>query len=345
MVVNSPRQKPNPTPSRSPLAAALSACRGAFVAVSLFSGLINVLMLTGSLFMLQVYDRVLPSRSVPTLVGLALLVAVLFAFQGILELVRGRILTRIGGSLDEELAETVVEATIMLPLKTRAAADGLQGVRDLDQLRGFLSGSGPGALFDLPWMPLYLGLCFVFHFWIGFTALTGAIILVALTVLTEVMARAPSKDAGAFGARRLALAEAGRRNAEVLQAMGMTRRLVTIWSAANAKHLAAQQRTFDVTGGIGAVSKVLRMFLQSGVLAVGAYLAIIGEATAGIIIASSILVSRALAPIELTIANWKGFLAARQSWRRLTALIGPLAEQQERRCNCRSPRPCSRSKD
>jgi PrtD family type I secretion system ABC transporter len=326
--MHSARQPPAPKTSRSPIAVALSACRGAFVAVSLFSGMINVLMLTGSLFMLQVYDRVLPSRSIPTLIGLVALVALLYAFQGILEFVRGRILTRIGGSLDEELAEKIIAATIELPLRTRNTADGLQPVRDLDQLRGFLSGSGPGALFDLPWMPLYLGLCFVFHFWIGLTALTGAIMLIALTVLTEALARAPSKDAGQFGAQRLALAEAGRRNVEALQAMGMTRRLVTIWSAANTKHLSAQQRTFDVTGGIGAVSKVLRMFLQSGVLAVGAYLAIVGEATGGIIIASSILVSRALAPIELTIANWKGFLAARQSWRRLTALLGPLAARE-----------------
>jgi ATP-binding cassette subfamily C protein len=326
--MSSDRQPRNPKPSRSPVAAALFACRGAFVAVFLFSGMINVLLLSGSLFMLQVYDRVLPSRSVPTLVGLAVLVAVLYSFQGILELVRGRILTRIGASLDEELSAQVFAATIELPLRTRAMADGLQPVRDLDQLRAFLSGSGPGALFDLPWMPLYLGLCFVFHFWIGFTALVGAIILVSLTLLTEALARAPSREAGGAGAQRLALAEASRRNIEVLRAMGMSRRLGTLWSAANSKHLAAQQRTSDVTGGIGAVSKVLRMVLQSGVLAVGAYLVINQEATGGIIIASSILVSRALAPVELTIANWKGFLAARQSWRRLTALLGPLTDAQ-----------------
>jgi ATP-binding cassette subfamily C protein len=315
------------SPSRSPLAAALSACRGGFVAVGLFSGMINLLLLTGSLFMLQVYDRVLPSRSVPTLVGLAVLVAVLYAFQGVLELLRGRILTRIGASLDEELSREVFAATIHLPLKARATADGLQPVRDLDQVRSFLAGSGPGAFFDLPWMPLYLGLCFVFHFWIGVTALGGAILLVALTLLTEILARAPSKAAGLLGAQRLVLAEASRRNIEVLRAMGMTQRLTAMWSAANAKHLAAQRQTADVTGGIGAVSKIMRMVLQSGVLAVGAYLVINQEATAGIIIASSILVSRALAPVELTIANWKGFLAARQSWRRLDALLAPLAEQ------------------
>jgi PrtD family type I secretion system ABC transporter len=322
------RPAAHPKPSRSPVAAALSACRGAFVAVSLFSGVINILLLTGSLFMLQVYDRVLPSRSVPTLVGLAVLVAILYTFQGILELVRGRVLTRIGGSLDEELGGQVLAATIQLPLRMRATADGLQPLRDLDQLRSFFSSTGPAALFDLPWMPLYLAICFVFHFWIGITALTGAILLVALTILTEALARAPSRAAAGFGARRLALAEASRRNIEVLRAMGMTARFVALWSATSAKHLEAQRRTSDVASGIGSVSRVLRMVLQSGVLAVGAYLVINQEATAGIIIASSILVSRALAPVELTIANWKGFLAARQSWRRLSDLVGPLSEQE-----------------
>ncbi len=190
----------------------------------------------------------------------------------------------------------------------RRRADGLQPMRDLDQLRAFLSGTGPSALFDLPWMPLYLAICFMFHVWIGITALAGAAILVSLTIATEVLTRVPTKAAGEFGASRLALAEASRRNAEVLQAMGMAGRLGTLWGSANVKYMDAQQRASDVAGGLGAASRVLRMMLQSGVLAVGAYLVINQEATAGVIIASSILVSRALAPVELAIANWKGFV-------------------------------------
>ena len=305
----------------SPIAIGLSACKGAFTTVGVLTALINVLMLTGSLFMLQVYDRVLPSRSVPTLVALGALALALFAFQGFLDMARGRILIRIGTFLDERLSARIYDAIARLPLKIQGRSDGIQPLRDLDQIRGFLSGLGPTALFDLPWMPLYLGICFVFHPWIGITALAGAIVLVSLTLWTEVLTRAPARAAGEAGARRLGLAESTRRNAEVLQAMGMQRRLAEAWSAVNAKYLASSQRAADVAGGLGAASRVLRMMLQSTVLAVGAYLAINQEATAGIIIASSILVSRALAPVELAIANWKSFVAARQSRRRLSELL------------------------
>ncbi|MFL5108670.1 MAG: type I secretion system permease/ATPase [Xanthobacteraceae bacterium] len=309
--------------------AALSACRNAFAAIGLLTGVINVLMLSGSLFMLQVYDRVLPSRSVPTLVALFALVAALFAFQGILDMTRGRLLVRIGAFLDEQLSTRVYDAVVRLPLRVQSRADGLQSVRDLDQLRSFLSGTGPAALCDLPWMPLYLGLCFVFHVWIGITALAGAVILVALTLATEMLTRAPAKAAVMHGQSRMAIAEASRRNAEVLKAMGMISRLSAIWASANAKYMHHQQHGSDVAGGLAAASRVLRMLLQSAVLAVGAYLTINQEATGGIIIASSILVARALAPVELAIANWKGFVSARQSWRRLSDILAVLQQGQE----------------
>jgi ATP-binding cassette, subfamily C, type I secretion system permease/ATPase len=308
----------------SPIAAAVAASWRAFVAVGLFSGAINVLMLTGSLFMLQIYDRVLPSRSVSTLMGLTIMVGVVYVIQGLLDAIRGRMLVRIGRSLDERLSDRVYETVVQLPLKVRTTADGLQPLRDLDSVRGFLSSMGPTALFDLPWMPLYLSLCFVFHFWIGLTALAGAIILVSLTLVTELLARIPSREAARHGAARLALAETSRRNAEVLQSMGMTRRLAARWGTNNNNYLDAQEQASDVAANLGATSRVLRMILQSGVLAVGAYLVIHQEATGGVIIASSILTSRALAPVELAIANWRGFVAARQSWRRLTDLINRL---------------------
>jgi PrtD family type I secretion system ABC transporter len=305
----------------SAVAVGLSACKGAFIAVGTLTGLINVLMLTGSLFMLQVYDRVLPSRSVPTLLALGAMAAGLFAFQGFLDMCRGRILVRIGSFLNENLNERIYDALARVPLKIQGKADGIQPVRDLDQIQGFLSGLGPTALFDLPWMPLYLGICFVFHPWIGITALAGALVLVSLTLWTEVLTRAPARATAEANARRLGLAEVTRRNAEVLQAMGMRSHLAAAWLDANARYRGSSVRTADVAGGLGAASRVLRMMLQSTVLAVGAYLAINQEATAGIIIASSILVSRALAPVELAIANWKGFVAARQSRVRLTDLL------------------------
>ena len=310
----------------STVAIGLSACKGAFIAVGTLTGLINVLMLTGSLFMLQVYDRVLPSRSVPTLLALGVMAVALFAFQGFLDMCRGRILVRIGSFLNERLSERVYDALARVPLKTQGKADGIQPVRDLDQIQSFLSGLGPTALFDLPWMPLYLGICFIFHPWIGITALAGASVLVSLTLWTEVLTRAPARATAEANARRLGLAEITRRNAEVLQAMGMRSNLAAAWTEANAKYRGSSVRTADVAGGLGAASRVLRMMLQSTVLAVGAYLAINQEATGGIIIASSILVSRALAPVELAIANWKGFVAARQSRKRLTDLLN-LMEQ------------------
>ena len=309
---------------RSELGEALRACRSAFVGVGLLSSMINLLYLTGSLFMLEIYDRVLPSRSVPTLVGLVVLAGGLYVAQGILDLIRGRILVRIGTSLDEALSGRVFETVVRLPLMSGGQGEGLQPLRDLDNVRSFLSSMGPGALFDLPWLPLYLGICFAFHVMIGLTALVGAIILVALTILTEFMTRAPAREAMGLAARRNDLAATSRRNAEVLVAMGMSSRLTKRWGEANQNYLAGNQRTSDVAGGLGATAKVMRMTLQSAVLGVGAYLVIHQEATAGIIIAGSILSARALAPVDLAIAHWKGFVAARQSWHRLNKLLGAL---------------------
>jgi ATP-binding cassette subfamily C protein len=180
-------------------------------------------MLTGSFFMLQVYDRVLPSRSVPTLIALLALAILLYVFQGALDLVRTRISARIGRFLEETLGHRVYDAVVRLPLKTRGDGDGLQPLRDIDQVRSFLSSGGPTALFDLPWMPLYLGICFYFHFWIGTVALAGALVLVAFTALTEIRTRNATKASASFAMSRNALAVEGRRNAEVLRAMGMRR--------------------------------------------------------------------------------------------------------------------------
>ena len=236
-----------PVLRRSELGDALRTCRSAFIGVGVMSCMINVLYLTGSLFMLEVYDRVLPSRSVPTLVGLAILAGGMYMAQGILDLIRGRILGRVGTALDESLNSRVFDTIVRLPLIVGARNEGLQPLRDLDNVRSFLSSMGPGAFFDLPWLPFYLAICFAFHVMIGLTALVGAIILVSLTIVTEYMSRAPAREATGLAARRNDLAATSRRNAEVLVAMGMSGRLTKRWSDANQNYLAGNQRANDIT--------------------------------------------------------------------------------------------------
>jgi ATP-binding cassette, subfamily C, bacterial len=178
------------------------------------SGVVNLLALTAPLFMLQVYDRVLASRSIPTLIGLAVLAGGLYAVQSLLDVLRSRVLLRLGERTDRQLSNRVHEAIVRLPLRRRVPGDGLQPLRDLDNMRGFLSGPGPTAFFDLPWMPVYLAICFLFHVWIGVTALVGAFVLVTFTIVTDMLSRRPTREAMESGMARNAQMEAARRNAE-----------------------------------------------------------------------------------------------------------------------------------
>jgi ATP-binding cassette, subfamily C, bacterial PrsD len=317
-------KSPTQARTRSELREALDACRSTFWAIALFSGMSNILMLTGSLFMLEVYDRVLPSRSVSTLVALLLLATGLYGALALLDLIRGRIMVRIGNTLDEAVSARVYDAVVRLPLIIGNRGDGVQPLRDLDSVRSFLSGLGPIAFFDLPWIPFYLAICFAFHPYIGLTALVGAVVLVALTLMTETLMRRPGKDVADYARNRTSLAEASRRNSEAILAMGMGARLAQRWTQTNQQYVTANRVASDVGGGMGALSKVLRMLLQSVLLAVGALLVINQQATAGVIIAGSILGARALAPVDLAIANWKAFIAARQGWERLSNLLKAL---------------------
>ena len=321
------------TPSaglQSEIALVFALCRRAFIGVGIFTAVSNILMLSGSMFMLEIYDRVLPSRSVPTLVGLSCLVLILYVFQAGLEIIRSRIMGRIGIAFDEALGERVFDAIIRFPLKACGnGGSGLQPMRDLDQVRAFMSSSGPIALFDAPWIPLYLGLCFAFHFWLGLTAFIGTIILIGITALTEAKTRSALKEAAYFAQSRNELADASRRNAEVLRAMGMGGRLATRWAKSNREYISRSARANDVASDLGGISKVARMALQSMVLGVGAYLVIEQEATSGVMIAASILAGRGLAPVDLAIANWKGFVNARQSRERLSTLLALLPREPE----------------
>src|SRR5215468_4957650 len=212
------------------LAAALASCRGAFVATGLISGMSNLLMLTGAIFMLEIYDRVLPSRSVPTLVGLIILAVGLYVALGMLDLIRARILVRIGISLDEALSGRIYQTIVRLPSIVGMRNDGSAPMRDLDSIRSFLGSLGPVALFDLPWIPVYLGICFAFHFWIGMTATVGALVLVVLTLLTEWLVLTPSTTASKLAQSRTAMLEASRRNSESLVVMGMVQHLAASWN-------------------------------------------------------------------------------------------------------------------
>ena len=302
----------------------ISNARFAFIGIGVFSGMINLLALTGSLYMLQVYDRVVPSKSVPTLIGFTVLMALLYLAFGALDYARMRVLSRIGLGIDRLLRERVLEAVLLLPLRVRQGLDGIQPVRDLDQIRSFLSGMGPTALFDMPWMPIYLALVYVLHPVLGLFATVAGIALIGLTALTEKRMRAPAKAAVQSGAARSAFGEAARRNAEVIRAMGLERRMMSQWHKLSGTFLGDQLALSDAAGGIGSFSKMLRMLLQSGILGLGAYLAIEGELSAGSIIAASIIMSRALAPIEIAIANWKGFIGLRESAKRLDGLLASL---------------------
>lgn len=315
------RTDPRQTPSQLFAAAGVFPLFRNVAGIALVSSVVNILALTSPLFMLQVYDRVLSSRSVPTLVGLAVLAIGLYLFQAFLDVIRARVLLRVGENFDERFSASVHDAVVRMPLLAKAPGDGLQPLRDLDNVRSFLSGNGPTAFFDLPWMPFYLGICFVFHFWIGITALVGALLLVCLTIVTNALSQKPIRATVTHNMARNGLLEASRRNAEVVRAMGLGERMESRWQRANTDYLMANRKAGDIGGGLGVVSRMMRTILQSAILGVGAWLVIEQEASGGVMIASSIMMGRALAPVDLAIANWKPFLMARQSWRRLQELL------------------------
>lgn len=305
---------------------AFSRCRGAFLGVALFSALINILGLTSSIYMLQLYDRVIPSHSVPTLVGLTIMMLILFAAYGLLDVVRTRIMSRIGLRFERELRPRVIGLVLTLPLRTKGG-EWSDSVRDLDAIRNFLSGAGPLAFLDMPWMFFYLGFVYLLHPWLGILATAGAALLLGLTILTDLRSRAPTKSSSISSAKRNALTGSGWRNAEVLRALGMQEQFTKRWLEQSESSLGSQLDATDVATTYGTLSKVLRYVLQSTVLGLGAYLVVVGQASGGVMIAASILTSRALAPIEIAIANWRSFVAARQSIARLSHLFAALPER------------------
>ncbi|MHC2433499.1 type I secretion system permease/ATPase [Bradyrhizobium sp. USDA 4451] len=295
---------------------AVLALRGALIATAMASGLVNLLMLVGPIFMLQTYDRVLPSRSIATLVGLLLIALTLLLVQAGVDMLRSRLLARIAEIFDESMRAAVFDSVQYTAL-SRPNSDGLQTMRDLDTIRGFIAGSGLIAICDLPWAPLYIIVCTLFHPLMGLAVAGGAIALALITVGAELFTRTPARSLVALASSRWQMAETAYHHAAVVHALGMRRRMAELWSDRTKAYLDAQRVTSDLTGTFGSTSRLLRTILQSGVLALGAWLVINQQATAGVMLAATILSIRALAPIELAIANWRSFISVRASLARL----------------------------
>ena len=328
--------KPAPAANQD-VAEAIKDCRRrAFWSVALLSGTVNVLVLAGPLYMLQIYDRVLGSRSVPTLVALTIVLFGAYAFLGAFDLIRSRIVLRTAVLLDRQLSATVHGAVLRIAVQSRNASEAHEPMRDLDQIRAFLLSPGPTAIIDLPWMPAFLVLCYLIHPWIGLLSLGGALILLSLTILNERASRAPARAVSEGIGTRLTVLEAGRRNSESVFAMGMTAELAKRWMEVNDRYLAAVGRSSEIVSSYSSITKVIRLLLQSFILGLGAYLVLKQELTPGSMIAASIMMTRALSPIETAIANWRGFIAARQSMQRLSRV---LAKVRSDRTATKLPKP------
>jgi ATP-binding cassette, subfamily C, bacterial PrsD len=304
-------------PANDVVAAAIAAARQRVIRVALFSGAINLLMLSGSIYMLQVYDRVLPSRSLATLAGLSVMVAAAYLLQGYLDAARTRMLVRIGALLDLALQEPIYRAVASVRRKSAGMGAVMQPLRDLELVRAFLSGMGPTAFLDMPWTPIFVLALFIFHPLIGIAATAGGLLIVATTLLAERQSKILARSAGDRSTRKAALAEASARNAEAIYALGMRARFTRQWTRLNEAYIAETTQIRDVEAGLGAFAKVLRYMLQSAILGIGAALVVAGEASGGIMIASSIMMGRALAPIEIVLGTLKQLTAAREALGRL----------------------------
>jgi PrtD family type I secretion system ABC transporter len=314
---------------RSLLATAFRASRPALANAALFSCIINLLMLAGPLFMLQVYDRVLASKNVPTLVVLTALVGGLFVFLGLFDIIRSRISVRVGRTIDDRVNASLFAAVIDHAVKHTAHMQ-IQPLRDLETLRQFLSGLSLGTLFDLPWTPIYLGVIFLLHPHLGLLAVAGVALLAILALLNDRLSRSLFWQSAESAVAAYRLADESRRHAASIRAMGMLPGMQRRWHAAYSRALEDHVNASDHNGTLFSVAKTIRLFLQSAVLAFGAYLAVKQEITPGTIIAASIVMGRAAAPIEHGISLWRGVIQFRLAYRRLNQLFIGLQQQPSR---------------
>ncbi|AZL73500.1 type I secretion system permease/ATPase [Pseudomonas oryziphila] len=311
---------PKHTSTRSELADALFQLRRSFYGLAGFSGVINVMMLTPAVYMLQVYDRALVSRNVTTLAMLTVLVVGLFLLMSTLEMLRTRVLIRVGNCLDMALNRRTFSAAFERNLSRAGGSPG-QALQDLAQLRQFLTGNGLFAFFDAPWTPIYLLVAYLIHPLLGLVTLIGSMILVGLAWLTEKATHQPLAEANQAALSSANYANNNLRNAEVIEAMGMLPAISQRWFKGHLRILQMQTLASDRAALISSTGRFVRITLQSLILGSGALLAIEGKITPGMMIACSILTGRALAPVEQVIASWKQLLACRLAWGRLNALL------------------------
>ena len=316
--------------ARTELEGALAVCKGSFLSVGFFSFFVNLLMLVPSFYMLQVYDRAVGSASVSTLLMLTLIMLLLMTTMGGLEWVRSRIMVRISTRLDTLLSQRLFDASFKQALNTSGLNATAQPLSDLNGLRQFLTGNGLFAFFDAPWIPIYLAVMFMFHPWYGWMGIVSAALLGALAFANEKLTHAPLQAANREQMAATAFTHKSLRNAEVVESMGMLASLRQHWSTRTHKILALQSLASDRAATMTSVSRTFRQIVQSLVLGLGAYLTINHEISSGLMIAGSILLGRALAPIDQLIGVWKGFLGARSQYARLHELLLKVAAEPER---------------
>lgn len=296
--------------------------RSSLVLVIAASVLLNLLVFAGTIYMMLVYDSVLPSRSIPTLVGLFAMIVLVYLFQALFEAIRGEAMLSVANGVHDDLFAAVHHATVSRPLRAAAdKGDGLQPIRDLDAIHTFLAGPGPTALIDLPWVIVFLFVLTALHWWLGLTALVGVIVLSAIALWSNRRTASATRQLQSVIGQRSASAQAEIRNAETALAMGMQERLLTRTRGWEADFLESQSRLSRLVSRFGGAGRTFRVFLQSLILTVGALLVIDDKASGGVILASSVLSGRALAPVDSAIANWRGLVAASTGWERIVQLI------------------------
>ncbi|MCF6298318.1 MAG: type I secretion system permease/ATPase [Thiomicrorhabdus sp.] len=307
-------------PEKTELKKALAHCKGAFLSAGFFSLFINLLMLVPAIYMLQLYDRVLTSRSEDTLIMLTLIVVILFITMGFLEFVRSRILIRIGSRIDNYLSSNLFSSMFKRTINEPGNSSP-QPINDLASIRTFLTGNGLFAFFDAPWLPIYIAILFVFHPYFGLFAIFAVIVLVSLTITNEYVTKDLLAEANSEGIMSTNYAASCLKNAEVVAAMGMEQNLKKKWFERQFAFLSKQAQASDRASILSNTSKTLRVMFQSLILGLGGYLAIIGEVTPGMMIAGSIILGRALAPLDLMLGSWKGFGQARSAYKRLDEMF------------------------
>ena len=300
--------------------------RSAIYGVAALSGVTNLLMLTAPLFMLQVYDRVIPSGSVPTLVILFALVAVLYAAQAIIDYCRGRVLARMGESLDGNLIAPLFSQHLDRAVKEPGKRN--LSLNDLSTLRRFLASPGPSALLDVPWIPIYLLILASLHWILGVFGLVGAAVVVVMAILADFTTRSDLKKSGEIDSAAQRLLSSMSRAAEAARVLGMGERLSRRYAALRSDGIAAEAGSGDLGARFASFSKGFRMFLQSAILAAGAALAIAQEVSAGAIVAASIILGRALAPIDQIVGQWRSISQARNAFRQIAVALGARSDTQ-----------------